>query len=108
MVEPVPVNPGDRIDVNPERVIHDRDCLDEPLLVIECTMGDPHMDDGRQIQPTDEPANYEVSCADEQAHPGTDMKRCEIHAGQRIGEHDRVADDVVALHEDPFSDRSNA
>src|SRR4026208_2146880 len=101
VVKSVSVDPGDRIDVDPERVVHDRERLDEPLLVVEGAMGDPHVDHGGQVQPAEEPANHEVSGADQQARPGADRGRREGHAGQRIDEDDRVPDEVIALHEEP-------
>ena len=98
VVQPVPVHPGDRIDVDAEGVVHERDGLDEPLLVVERAVRDPHVDDGRQVQPADEPDDDEIGRADQQARPGADVRRREKHAGQRVGKNDRVADSVINFH----------
>jgi hypothetical protein len=65
VVKPVPVNPRDRIDVDPKRVVHDREGLYKPSLVLECAVGNPHVNDGRQIKPSDEPARKEIGGADQ-------------------------------------------
>jgi hypothetical protein len=65
VVEPVPVHPGDRIDVDPEGVVHHREGFQEPLFIVECAMGNSHMNDRRQIQPGDEPAGNQINCADQ-------------------------------------------
>ena len=64
VVEPVPVNPGDRVHVDAEGVVHERDGLDEPLLVVERAMGDAHVDHAGQVHAADEPARHEVGRAD--------------------------------------------
>ena len=102
VVEPVPVDPTDRIHVDAEGVVHDRDGLDEPVLVVERAMRDPHVDHAGQVHAADEPAHHEVRRADQQADPGTDIGRCEVHAGQRIGQDERPTRDVVDLHRVPF------
>jgi len=45
VVQPMAIHPGDGIDVNAEGIVHDREALYEPFLVIECAMGDPHVND---------------------------------------------------------------
>jgi hypothetical protein len=104
VVKPVPVHPRDRIDVDPEGVVDDREGLYKPLLVVESAMGNAHVDDGRQIQPPDEPARKEIGGADQQPCPGADVRRGEIQAAQRIDENNRVTGGVVDLHAELPSD----
>src|SRR5664279_2460259 len=91
----MPVDPRDRIDVDPERVVHDLDRLDEPLLVVQRAMRNSHVNDTRQVQPTDEPASDEIGGADRQPHPWPEGWRGEIHASRRVAEDDRVPDQVI-------------
>ena len=98
-MKPVPVDPGDGIDVDAEGIVHDREGFHEPLFVVERAMGDSHMNDGRQIQPRDEPARDEIRGAEQEAGPGAETGRGEVGAGRRIGKKDRIADCVVNFHE---------
>jgi hypothetical protein len=100
-VQPVPVHPGDRIDIDAEGVVHDREPFDEPFLVVERAVRDAHVDDGGQVQPGEEPADDQVGGADQQAQPGTEVRRREVRAGQGVGEEDCIPGDVIDLHNEP-------
>ena len=95
MVKPMSVDPGNGVDVDPKRVVEDCDSLDEPLLIVECAMRDPHMNDRRQVQPAREPAKGEISHADCKTCPGAEMSRREIDASRSIGENTRVPNNVI-------------
>ena len=56
-MEPMAVYPRDGIDVDTESIVHERQALHEPILVIERAVGDTHVNDARQIQPRKEPAD---------------------------------------------------
>ena len=60
MMQAMAIHPGDRINVEPEDVVHDRDAFDEPFLVVERAMRDPHVKNIGQIQPRQEPADDKV------------------------------------------------
>jgi hypothetical protein len=61
MVKPMPVDPGDGIDVDPDGVVYNREALYKPLFVVKGAMGNPHMNDTRQVDPNDEPASDDIS-----------------------------------------------
>ena len=63
VMQSMAIHPGDRIYIEPEDVIHDRDGFDEPFLVVKRTMGDTQMENIGQIQPAKEPTKDEINCA---------------------------------------------
>ena len=65
MMQPMTIHPRNRINVNPEDIIHDRHSLDEPHLVIERAMRDPHVQHIGQIQPRHKPAANKINRPDQ-------------------------------------------
>jgi hypothetical protein len=63
MVKPMPIDPGDGTDIDPNSIVYNRDALYKPFFEVKCAMGNPHMKDTRQVQPNDEPASDDISCA---------------------------------------------
>ena len=98
MMKSMPIDPGGRIDVHAKQVVRDHDGLDEPLLVIERTMGNAQMQHVGQVDASEKPKERKVAGANEHCDPWAEMRRGEISAAREIEDNDRVADKIVALH----------
>ncbi len=98
VVQAMAIHPGDGIDIDAERIVHEREALDEPFLVVERAMGDSHMDDAGQVQAREEPAHHEIGHADRQTRPVPKMRRREIRGSCRIDQKTRIPDHVIDLH----------
>jgi hypothetical protein len=105
VVQAVAIHPGDGIDVDAEGVVHEREALDEPFLVVERAMRDPHVNHAGEVQAGEEPADDEVCHADPQPRPGAEMGRREIRRSRRIAQQTCITDRVVDLHELPPESR---
>jgi hypothetical protein len=92
------IHPADWIDIKAESVIRNSDGFYEPLLVVECPMSNPQVKNIGQVQPGKKPAEYEVSCANQQARPGPELRRGAIHAGEHVQNNDQIANDIVYFH----------
>jgi hypothetical protein len=63
VMQSMPIHPGDRIYIDPEGVVQDRDSFYEPFLIVERTMGDTQMKNVGQIQPGDKPTKNKINSA---------------------------------------------
>ena len=84
MMQSVAIHPGDRVHVEPEDVIHDRDGFYEPFLIVERAMRDSQVKKISQIQPAKKPAKDKINSAYQQAHPRAQMSGCGVHTSQRV------------------------
>ena len=94
------VHPRDRINIDPESVIHDRDGFHEPFFVVERTMGDPQMEDIGQIHAGNKPARHKVDSADQQSSPWSQVSWGGNHARHQVDENNQIAGEVIDLHDD--------
>ena len=111
VMQSMAVHPGDRIDIEPEGVIHDGDGFDEPFLVIKRTVGDTQMEKVRQVQAAKEPTKDEISGGYQCASPRSQVRWGEIDADKHVGKHDQIAGEIVDFHQcsaSGYSSRKNA
>src|SRR5580658_1356885 len=99
VVQSMAIHPGDWIYIDRKGVIHDRDGFDEPFLIVKGTMSDSEMKNIGQIQAAHEPAKDEINCPYEQSAPGPQMSRSEIHTGERVGNNNQIAHEIVDFHD---------
>lgn len=100
MMQAMAIHPADRIYIEREDVIHDRDRFNEPFLVVERTMCDSQMKNVGQIQPTQKPAKGKINSAGQHSKPRAEMSWGEIHTSQHVSKNNRIACDVVYFHDD--------
>src|SRR5579863_8144430 len=99
MMQSMAIDPGDRIYINREGVVHDRHGFDEPFLVIECAVSNPQMKYISQEQSTHKPAKNKISRADRESLPRPQVSRSRINAGQHVEKNDEIAAEIVNFHD---------
>src|SRR6266404_3986741 len=98
MMQSVAIDPGDRIHIESEDVVHRRDDFYEPFLVVERTVSDSQMKNIRQIQPAHKPTKDKINSGDQQSNPGSQMSWGGIHTSQRVAQNNQIACDIVYFH----------
>src|ERR1700741_5238545 len=98
MMQAMTIHPGDRIDIEPENVVHDRDGLYEPVLIVERSVSDSQVQDIGQIYAAKKPAKNKINSADQQCVPRPQVSWREIHTYQHVQQNNRIADDIVCFH----------
>src|SRR6266851_2238864 len=93
------IHPGDRIHIDPEEVIRDRDGLYEPFLIVERAMRNSHMKNIRQIHPGKKPTTDKINPADQQSSPRSQLSRGEVRTSQHVNQNKQIAGDVVDFHD---------
>src|ERR1700722_8002032 len=104
MMKAMAIDPGDGIHIDAKGVVDDRDALREPVFEIKCAMSNDHMKHDGQVQPDDQPASDDISCAGQQALPGTEMRRSEIQARGSVEKKGEISERII----DPHSDLSRS
>jgi len=99
MVQSVAIDPGDRIDINSEDIVHGADELDKPFFVVKRTVRDSQMQNIGQVQPGYKPAKDKIRGADEQTYPRPPLSWRRIHTSHQVEKNDQIADCVVTFHE---------
>src|SRR5579872_2923349 len=98
VMQPMAIDPRNRININPKHVIHDRHCLDEPNAIVERAMRDPHVQYIGQVQTRHKPAANEINRPDCEPEPRSEVRGGEVHTRQRIRKNGEVAINVVDFH----------
>jgi hypothetical protein len=99
MMQAVAIYPGDWIYIDRERVIHDRDGLDEPFLVVKGTMSDAEMKNIGQIQATEKPAKNKINRANQQSLPWSQVSGGKVQGSQHVGNNNQIAREIVYFHD---------
>jgi len=99
VMQPMTIDPGDRIYVDPEDVVNHRDALYEPFLIVECAMSDSHVKNIGQIQPRKKPTKDKIDSAYRHSNPRSQMSWGRIHTSQHVGKNNQIACDVVYSHD---------
>jgi hypothetical protein len=100
MVQAMAIHPGDGIDKDAERIVHEGDCFDEPFLVIEGTMSDSQMEKIGQIHSAKKPTKKEIDPADGQPNPRSQLSWSAIHTSEQVEKNDQITVEVVDFHDD--------
>src|SRR5580693_6812071 len=99
VMQAMAIHPGDWIYVDRERVVHDGDGFDEPVLIVKGTMSDSEMKNVGQIQAAEKPAKNKINRADQQSFPWSQVSRSGIHARQHVGTNNQIAREIVYFHD---------
>src|SRR5579864_3842874 len=100
MMQSVAIHPGDRIHIDREGVIHDRDGFHEPFFIVERAMSDSQMKNIGQIQPAKKPTKNKINSAYEHSSPRSQMSWGGVHTSQQVDKNNQIAGDIVYFHED--------
>jgi hypothetical protein len=100
MMQPMAIDPGDRIYIDREGIIHDSDGFYEPFLVIERTMSDSQMKNIGQIQPAKKPTKDKINSAYQYSSPRPQLSWGGIHTSQQVQENNQITGEVVYFHDD--------
>src|ERR1700722_7031925 len=99
MMQAMAIYPGDRIYIESQRVIHDRDGFYEPILIVERTMSDSQVQNVGQIHTAKKPTKNKINRANQHPPPRSQMSWGEIHTCQHVEQNNRIADDIVCFHD---------
>src|SRR6266702_6338493 len=99
MMKAMAIYPGHRIHIDREGVVHDRDRLHEPFLIVERAMRDSQMKDIGQIQPAKKPAKNKINSAYQHPGPEPQMRWGGIHTSQQVKKNNQIACEVVYFHD---------
>src|SRR5438128_10119150 len=99
MMQAVAIDPGNRIHIDRERVVHDGDGFHEPFSIVERTVSASQMKNVSQKQAAKKPPKDKINSAYKHSNPRSQMIWGGVQTSQHVSKNDQIACDVVNFHD---------